>query len=79
MRIAVGSSRAAKIAAVYSAAARVASIEPIWDGASINGFNVRTDVPASAMGHVERERRRRLSLYAIHQVPTADAVAMRKV
>jgi inosine/xanthosine triphosphatase len=46
MRIALGSSRAAKVAAVRSAAARVASIEAPWGGAAIVACDVETDTPA---------------------------------
>ena len=46
MRIALGSSRAAKVEAVRSAAGRVASIDTSWDDAEIISRNVETDVPA---------------------------------
>lgn len=47
MRIALGSSRAAKVAAVRSAAARVASIDAFWSGVSIIACDVETDAPAT--------------------------------
>ena len=46
MRIALGSSRAAKVAAVRSAAARVASIEAPWNDAEIIAHEVPSNVPA---------------------------------
>jgi len=46
MRIALGSSRAAKVAAVRSAAARVASIDARWGDAAIIACDVETDAPA---------------------------------
>ncbi len=46
MRIALGSSRAAKVAAVSSAAARVASIAAQWGDAAIVSRDVETDSPA---------------------------------
>ena len=42
MRIALGSSRAAKVEAVRLAAARVASIEAKWADASITAFEVKS-------------------------------------
>jgi len=46
MRIALGSSRAAKVAAVRAAAARVASIDARWGDAAIIACDVETDAPA---------------------------------
>jgi len=46
MRIALGSSRASKVAAVRSAAARVASIDAPWGDAEIIACDVETDIPA---------------------------------
>src|SRR5207247_10631014 len=46
MRIALGSSRAAKVAALRSAAACVASIEAQWGDAAIVACDVETDAPA---------------------------------
>ena len=46
MRIALGSSRAAKVAALRSAAARVASIDASWGDAAIIACDVETDAPA---------------------------------
>ena len=46
MKIAIGSSRPAKIAAVRSATARVAAIEGSWDDALIIARDVETDAPA---------------------------------
>ncbi len=46
MRIALGSSRAAKVAALRSAAARVASIDSRWGDAAIIASDVETDAPA---------------------------------
>jgi hypothetical protein len=45
MRIALGSSRAAKVAAVHSAATRIASIDAPWGDAAIIAFDVETDTP----------------------------------
>lgn len=46
MKIAVGSSRAAKIAAVRSAATRIASINAVWAEPVIISCDVETDAPA---------------------------------
>lgn len=46
MRIALGSSRAAKVAAIRSAAARVASIDARWGDAAIIASDVEIDIPA---------------------------------
>ena len=46
MKIALGSSRAAKIAAVRSSVARVAQMDPSWAAADIVAIDVATDSPA---------------------------------
>ncbi len=46
MRIALGSSRAAKVAAVRASAARVASIEASWIDSEIIAHDVSTNIPA---------------------------------
>ena len=46
MRIALGSLRAAKVAAVRSAAARVGTIDGLWSAAEIIAIEVETDAPA---------------------------------
>jgi inosine/xanthosine triphosphatase len=46
MRIALGSSRAAKVAAVRSSVARIAAIDPSWLDSEIAAVDVTTDAPA---------------------------------
>jgi non-canonical (house-cleaning) NTP pyrophosphatase len=46
MKIAIGSSRAAKVEAVRLAAARVAAIDALWSDAAIIARDVETDAPA---------------------------------
>ena len=56
MRIALGSSRAAKIAAVRSSVTRVAQIDPSWLNADIVAIEVQTDSPAMPMTDEELMR-----------------------
>ncbi|HJZ68770.1 MAG TPA: inosine/xanthosine triphosphatase [Blastocatellia bacterium] len=56
MRVALGSSRAAKIAAVRSSIERVAQIDPSWNGAEIVAIEVETDSPAMPMSDEELMR-----------------------
>src|SRR5713226_2051886 len=53
MKIALGSSRAAKITAVRSSVARVAQIEPSWIDADIIAIDVATDLPAMPISDEE--------------------------
>ncbi len=59
MRIALGSSRAAKVAAVRAAAARVASIDARWGDAALIASDVETDAPAMPLTDEELMRVRR--------------------
>ena len=56
MKIALGSSRAAKIAAVRSSVARVAQMDPSWADADIVAIDVATDSPAMPMTDEELMR-----------------------
>jgi inosine/xanthosine triphosphatase len=53
MKIALGSSRAAKVEAVRLAAARVAAIDALWRDAAIISRNVETDAPAMPLSDEE--------------------------
>ena len=56
MKIALGSSRDAKIAAVRSSVARVAQMDPSWADADIVAIDVATDSPAMPMTDEELMR-----------------------
>jgi inosine/xanthosine triphosphatase len=53
MRIALGSSRAAKIDAVRASISRIAEIAPEWNNAEILAFEVVTDAPLMPMSDKE--------------------------
>lgn len=68
MRIALGSSRAAKVAAVRAAAARVAEIESKWRGASIIPLDVTIDIPAMPLTDEDLMRGARARAWAVREV-----------
>jgi inosine/xanthosine triphosphatase len=72
MRIALGSSRAAKVAAVRSAAARVASIDAPWGDAAIIAFDVETDTPAMPLTDEDLMRGAKARALAVRELLSKD-------
>ena len=72
MRIALGSSRAAKVAALRSAAARVASIDARWDDAAIIASDVEIDIPAMPLTDEELMRGARARALAVQALVLKD-------
>src|SRR5882724_2051723 len=74
MRIALGSSRAAKVAAVRAAAARIASIETSWVGAAIIARDVKTDTPAMPLSDQDLMRGAMARALAVRDLLLKDGV-----
>ncbi|SRR5712692_236563 len=72
MKIALGSSRAAKVAALHGAAARVAAIEPSWLDPEIIALDVETDTPAMPLTDEEMMRGARARAYAVRDLLSRD-------
>ncbi|HTF37177.1 MAG TPA: inosine/xanthosine triphosphatase [Blastocatellia bacterium] len=72
MRIALGSSRAAKVAALRSAAACVASIEAQWGDAAIIACDVETDTPAMPLTDEDLMRGARARALAVQALVLKD-------
>ena len=72
MRIALGSSRAAKVAAVRSAAARVASIDAQWGNPAIIVCEVETDAPAMPLTDEDLMRGARARALAVRELLSKD-------
>ena len=72
MKIALGSSRAAKIAALEQAAARVGAIAPSWTDAEIIALDVETDAPAMPLTDEEMMRGARARAYAVREWLLSD-------
>lgn len=68
MRIALGSSRAAKIMAVRSGVARVATIDATWDKAELVARAVETDAPAMPLTDSQLMRGARLRAEAVRRL-----------
>jgi inosine/xanthosine triphosphatase len=74
MRIALGSSRAAKVAAVRAAAARIASIETAWVGAAIIARDVKTHTPAMPLSDQDLMRGAMARALAVRDLLLKDGV-----
>src|SRR6266849_5304230 len=72
MRIALGSSRAAKVTAVRSAAARVALIDALWGDAVIIACDVETDAPAMPLTDQDLMRGARARALAVRELLSKD-------
>ena len=72
MRIALGSSRAAKVAAVRAAAARVSSIDARWGDAALIASDVETDAPAMPLTDEELMRGARARALAVQALVLKD-------
>jgi len=72
MRIALGSSRAAKVAAVRAAAARVASIDARWGDAALMASDVETDAPAMPLTDEDLVRGARARALAVQALVSKD-------
>jgi len=68
MKIALGSSRAAKVAAVGAAAARVASIDAMWSDAEVIARDVETDAPAMPLTDEDLMRGARARALAVREL-----------
>src|SRR6185369_6180093 len=75
MRIALGSSRAAKVAAVRSAAARVGTIDGLWGGAEIILIDVETDAPAMPLTDEDLMYGARARALAVREVLLKDGAS----
>ena len=68
MIIALGSTRAAKVEAVRSAAARIASIDATWCDAAIMACDVETDAPAMPLTDEDLMRGARARALAVREL-----------
>jgi len=74
MKIALGSSRAAKVAAVGAAAARVASIDAMWSDAEVIARDVETDAPAMPLTDEDLMRGARARALAVRELLSKDRI-----
>ncbi|MCA1814828.1 MAG: DUF84 family protein [Acidobacteria bacterium] len=72
MRIAVGSTRSAKLLAVRSAIARVATVERAWDKAEIVAREVETGAPAMPLTDAQLMRGARERALAVRETLRAE-------
>lgn len=68
MKIALGSSRAAKIMAVRAGVARLATVDATWDKAELVARTVETDAPAMPLTDSQLMRGARLRAEAVQQL-----------
>ena len=73
MRIALGSSRAAKVEAVRAAAVRIASIDSAWANPIITAIDVQTDAPAMPLTDTELMSGARARALAVRQLLLSDS------
>ena len=73
MRIALGSSRAAKVEAVRSAAVRIASIDSAWADPIITALDVETDAPAMPLNDTDLMRGARARALAVRELLLSEA------
>ena len=73
MRIALGSSRAAKVEAVRSACVRIASIDSAWADPIITALDVETDAPAMPLTDVDLMSGARARALAVRHLLSSDA------
>src|SRR6267143_5097536 len=75
MSIALGSSRAAKVAAVRAAASRVASIDALWGDPAIIVCEVETDTPAMPLTDEDLMRGARSRALAVRELLMKDGAS----
>jgi non-canonical (house-cleaning) NTP pyrophosphatase len=73
MRIALGSSRAAKIEAVRAAAARIAPLDGSWRDPIITALDVETDAPAMPLTDVELMSGARARALAVRELLSSNS------
>jgi non-canonical (house-cleaning) NTP pyrophosphatase len=73
MRIAIGSSRAAKVEAVRSAAVRIASIDSAWADPIITALDVETDAPAMPLSDLDLISGAKARALAVRKLLSNDA------
>src|SRR5215831_13608117 len=73
MRIALGSSRAAKVEAVRAASIRIASIDSAWADALITALDVETDAPAMPLTDMDLMRGARARAFAVQDLLSSEA------
>jgi non-canonical (house-cleaning) NTP pyrophosphatase len=73
MRIALGSSRAAKIEAVRATAVRIASIDESWRDPIITALDVETDAPAMPLTDKDLMSGARARALAVQQLLSIDS------
>lgn len=74
LRIAVGSTRSAKLLAVRSACARAATVDAGWGKAEIVARDVETDAPAMPLTDSQLMRGARARAYAVREILTAEGL-----
>ncbi len=74
LRIAVGSTRAAKLLAVRSACAQVSRVDPGWDKAEIVARDVETDAPAMPLTDAQLMRGARDRALAVRKILRAEGM-----
>jgi len=73
MRIALGSSRAAKVEAVRSATVRIASVHSAWADPVITALDVETDAPAMPLSDLDLMSGARARAFAVRHLMSIDA------
>jgi inosine/xanthosine triphosphatase len=75
MKIALGSSRAAKVSAVRSSVARVAAIDPLWLEAEVIALEVDTNIPAMPLSDEELMRGARARALAVRELLSKEGAS----
>jgi inosine/xanthosine triphosphatase len=74
LRIAVGSTRAAKLLAVRAACARISEVDPGWDKAEIVAREVETDAPAMPLTDAQLMRGARDRALAVRKILRSEGL-----